>query len=55
METFDNTRTAAALGLLREVSDQGQALYFAHHEHVVQLAREICGEAVMVHELPIDK
>ena len=51
METFDNKRTAAALGLLREVAGQGQALYFTHHEHVVDLAREVCGGDVMVHDL----
>jgi uncharacterized protein YhaN len=51
METFDNKRTAAALGLLREVASQGQALYFTHHEHVVDLAREVCGSDVTVHDL----
>ncbi|MDU8946746.1 ATP-binding protein [Ovoidimarina sediminis] len=51
METFDNSRTAAALGLLREISEHGQALYFTHHEHVVDLAREVCGASMTVHEL----
>jgi uncharacterized protein YhaN len=51
METFDNTRTAAALGLLREISMQGQALYFTHHEHVVELAKDVCGDSVMIHEI----
>lgn len=51
METFDNTRTSAALGLLREIANQGQALYFTHHEHVVNLAREVCGGDVVVHDL----
>lgn len=51
METFDNTRTAAALGLLREISMQGQALYFTHHEHVVELAKNVCGDSVMIHEI----
>ena len=52
METFDNTRTTAAVGLLREIAVQGQALYFTHHEHVVELAREVCGEQLEVHQLP---
>ena len=52
METFDNTRTAAALGLLREISEQGQALYFTHHEHVVELAKEVCGAQLTIHRLP---
>jgi uncharacterized protein YhaN len=51
METFDNTRTMAALGLLREISARGQALYFTHHEHVVDLARNVCGDDLTVHEL----
>ncbi|MGR3805473.1 YhaN family protein [Marinibacterium profundimaris] len=51
METFDNTRTSAALGLLRELGRQGQALYFTHHEHVVELAREICGDDLNVHDI----
>ena len=52
METFDNMRTAAALSLLREVSEQGQALYFTHHEHVVELAKEVCGDQLSIHRLP---
>ena len=51
METFDNTRTAAALKLLKEVSLQGQALYFTHHEHVLDLAKDICGDSVMIHKI----
>ncbi|NKX29271.1 hypothetical protein HGE68_05190 [Rhodobacteraceae bacterium R_SAG6] len=51
METFDNTRTAAALGLLREISMQGQALYFTHHEHVVELAKDVCEDRVTIHEI----
>jgi len=41
------------LGLLREISEQGQALYFTHHEHVVDLAKATCGEAVTIHSLPV--
>ena len=52
METFDNTRTASALGLLREISEQGQALYFTHHEHVVELAKDVCGDQLSIHRLP---
>lgn len=51
METFDNSRTRAAISLLREISKEGQALYFTHHEHVVELAREVCGDDVVLHEL----
>ena len=51
METFDNTRTRAALSLLQEIAREGQALYFTHHEHVVDLAREVCGDRIRIHEL----
>ncbi|MEM6384411.1 MAG: AAA family ATPase [Pseudomonadota bacterium] len=50
METFDNTRTEAALTLLKQIATQGQALYFTHHEHVVELARKVCGDGLTVHE-----
>lgn len=50
METFDNTRTEAALTLLKEIATQGQALYFTHHEHVVELAQKVCGDGLTVHE-----
>ncbi len=51
METFDNVRTSAALELLQQMAMKGQALYFTHHEHVVELAREKCGGGVVVHDL----
>lgn len=51
METFDNIRTAAALGLLKEISMQGQVLYFTHHEHVVELAKDVCEDRVTIHEI----
>ncbi len=51
LETFDNSRTAAALELLGEISMHGQALYFTHHRHVVDLARERLGEGVQIHDL----
>lgn len=54
METFDNTRTSAALELLQKMALSGQALYFTHHEHVVDLAREKCGDSVTVHNLTAD-
>jgi uncharacterized protein YhaN len=54
METFDNTRTSAALDLLQQMALSGQALYFTHHEHVVDLAREKCGDLVRIHNLVAD-
>jgi uncharacterized protein YhaN len=52
-ETFDDTRTAAALGLLAELGKTGQALYFTHHKHVVDLARQGLGDNCQIHELPV--
>jgi len=51
LETFDNTRTSAALDLLGQISQSGQALYFTHHEHVVDLARERLGDGCQIHDL----
>jgi len=55
LETFDNTRTSAALDLLGEISQTGQALYFTHHEHVVDLARERLGEGCQIHDLSTEQ
>ncbi|WP_457649928.1 AAA family ATPase [Profundibacter sp.] len=54
LETFDNTRTSAALDLLGEISQSGQALYFTHHEHVVDLARERLGGGCQIHDLSVE-
>ncbi len=40
METFDDTRSAAALNLCAEIGRSGQAIIFTHHEHLVELARK---------------
>lgn len=53
MDTFANDRTSAALGLLREMARQGQVLYFTHHEHVVNLAKDVCGDDVQIHEIKL--
>jgi len=54
LETFDNTRTSAALDLLGQISLSGQALYFTHHEHVVDLARERLGDGCQFHDLSVE-
>ena len=51
METFDNNRTSAALRLMGEISNTGQALYFTHHEHVVDIARDMFGAEIKIHDL----
>jgi uncharacterized protein YhaN len=50
-ETFDESRTTAACGLLRQIGQTGQAIYLTHHKHVVDIARKLCGDDVTVHEL----
>lgn len=50
-ETFDESRTTAACGLLRQIGQTGQAIYLTHHKHVVDIARKLCGDEVRVHEL----
>lgn len=51
-ETFDNTRTHAACALLKRIGRTGQAIYLTHHRHVVEIAKDVCGEDdVRIHEL----
>ena len=50
-ETFDEARTTAACGLMRQIGQRGQAIYLTHHKHVVDLARKLCGDEVRVHDL----
>ena len=50
-ETFDESRTNAACGLLQQIGLTGQAIYLTHHKHVVEIARKLCGDDVKVHEL----
>lgn len=50
MESFDDTRSRAALSLLADMGHQGQVIYLTHHEHIVEMAREICPTA-HVHRL----
>lgn len=40
MESFDDTRAAAALNLCAEIGRSGQAIIFTHHAHLVALAQE---------------
>ena len=52
METFDDDRTAEAFQLLAGMAEQGQVIYLTHHAHLRDIAREVCGDGVRVHELP---
>lgn len=50
-ETFDELRTTAACGLMRQIGQRGQAIYLTHHRHVVDIAQQLCGDDVKVHNL----
>jgi uncharacterized protein YhaN len=44
---FDNARSLAALRALAELSRRTQVLFFTHHEHLLELAREHLPEGVL--------
>lgn len=50
-ETFDEDRTRAACTLMQRIGQRGQAIYLTHHRHVVEIAREVCGAGVVIHDL----
>ena len=50
-ETFDEDRTRAACGLMRRIGLTGQAVYLTHHRHVVDIAKDVCGDDVRIHEI----
>ena len=52
-ETFDESRTTAACGLMRQIGQRGQAIYLTHHKHVVDIAQKLCGDDVKVHRLGV--
>ena len=52
MEPFDNPRSRETFSLLNDLSDSGQVIYLTHHEHLCDLAREVCGGRVNIIELP---
>lgn len=49
---FDNDRSAATLRVLGELSCRTQVIFFTHHEHLVELARQnVDADVLFVHEL----
>ncbi len=49
---FDNDRAAAALKVLTEISARTQVIFFTHHYHLVELAKQrMPGDAVVYHQL----
>ncbi|WP_297910181.1 hypothetical protein, partial [Thiomonas sp.] len=45
---FDDRRTRAGLAALAALSQRTQVLFLTHHDHLVDLAREVYGDAVNV-------
>jgi uncharacterized protein YhaN len=50
-ETFDEERTRSACRVMERVGRRGQAIYLTHHQHVVDIAHEVCGESVQIHSI----
>jgi uncharacterized protein YhaN len=50
METFDDGRALNTFRLMAEMAEVGQVIYLTHHQHLRELAREACPQAV-VHDL----
>ena len=50
--SFDNQRAVATLKILAELSARTQVIFFAHHEHLLELATQcMSGEVLFVHRL----
>ena len=50
--SFDNQRAVATLQVLAELSAETQVIFFAHHEHLVDLAKQCMpGDVLFVHRL----
>lgn len=52
METFDDSRVQASILQLNEIAKCGQVIYFTHHRHLCEIAKNICGDAVSIHQIP---
>ena len=50
-ETFDEERTRSACRVMERVGRRGQAIYLTHHQHVVDIARDVCGEGEQIHHV----
>lgn len=47
METFDDDRSAEAFTLLGEMAMVGQVIYLTHHQHLCEIAKQVCPGAVI--------
>ncbi len=51
LTSFDEERTAQAIGMLAEFGEQRQTIIFSHHRHVAEIAAEKLGERLDLIEL----
>jgi len=52
METFDDRRAESAMRQLSEIARNGQVIYFTHHRHLCEIAKDVCCGDVLIHEIP---
>lgn len=50
MESFDDTRAAAAFRVLGQMAQKGQVIYLTHHAHLCDIARQACPQ-VQIHDM----
>lgn len=50
-ETFDDERTRAACQIMESIGKKGQAIYLTHHLHVIDIAKQVCGDSVKIHKI----
>jgi uncharacterized protein YhaN len=49
---FDDKRAAAGFRVLNELATKTQILFFTHHKHLLDVAREALGTSVLMVTLP---
>jgi uncharacterized protein YhaN len=49
----DDSRSAAALRVLADLGTRTQVVYFTHHHRIGDIATDVLGDRVLVHELPM--
>jgi uncharacterized protein YhaN len=52
LEPFDDDRAAQTFRLMAGMSKHGQVIYLTHHKHLLDIAKDACGEALTIHRLP---
>ncbi len=50
-ETFDEEQASAARRIMERIGRTGQVINLAHHRHVLEIAKTVCDNAPIVHEL----